>query len=134
MDYGNARAREVAAAVGLANGRLISWSKSGYRRAHPDHLPVFNGTLTDADGAGLWWGDLDLTIDEPKLLAMAALLGTTIHVLYEGDSQRVEPERWVFDTGRAALTISQEGEVVVPERLSSLVVRDDEGRLVKTSE
>jgi hypothetical protein len=30
----------------------------------------------------LWRGDLDLTVDEPKLIALAADLGTTIYLLY----------------------------------------------------
>jgi hypothetical protein len=107
MSHGSERATAAAAKVGLPDGRMISQSKSGYRRLYPDHVTVFNGTLADAEGAGLWWGDLDLTVDEPKLLALAAELGTTSHVIYESDAMfvgREEPHR--FELSSALVRIS----------------------------
>jgi hypothetical protein len=130
MDYGNARAAQAAALVGLPNGRMISWSKSGYRRNHPNHLTVFNGTIADDTGAGLWWGDLDLTIDESRLVQLAADLYTSLHVFHEGDWPRFGHEDRVSDFGRATLTVRPTGEVEVPEYLTGSVVRDGQGRLV----
>lgn len=51
-------AAAAVAVVGPA-GRMISPSKSAYRDRHPDHVVAFNSLLCLADGAGLWWGDLD---------------------------------------------------------------------------
>ena len=66
-------------------GRMISASKSGYCRRHPDHLVVWNGNLL-VDGRKVWWGDLDLTADEPTLRRRARHVGE-IHVLHEHDGR-----------------------------------------------
>jgi hypothetical protein len=131
MDYGNARASEAAALVGLPNGRIIAWSKSSYRRNHPDHFAVFNGTIADEAGAGLWWGDLDLTVDEKRLVKLAAALDTTLYVFYEGDWPRFGAEGSVADLPRASFVVRPTGEVEVPPSLSGYAVRDGMGRLVQ---
>lgn len=58
-------AEELRATLGY-EGRMISFSKGGYSTAHPEHVAVFNANLCVAAGK-LWWGDLDLTVDEPLL-------------------------------------------------------------------
>jgi hypothetical protein len=132
MNYGNERTSAAAAKVGLPNGRLISFSKSGYGRLYPDHVTVFNGTLADAEGAGIWWGDLDLTIDEPKLVALAAELGTTIHVIYESDAMfvgRDEPYR--FELSSALVRVTPDGETIAgPHRWLPRLQRNAAGQLV----
>jgi predicted Zn-dependent protease with MMP-like domain len=50
MTFDDAGIRDATAKVGLHHGRMISGSKSGYRRAYPDHVVVFNAALADADG------------------------------------------------------------------------------------
>lgn len=65
-------------------GRMISFSKSGYRERRPDHAAVFNANVCLLDGK-VWFGDLDLTVDEPRILALAERLGQVVFVLYEGD-------------------------------------------------
>jgi hypothetical protein len=136
MSHGSERATAAAAKVGLPDGRMISGSKSGYRRLYPDHVTVFNGTLADAEGAGLWRGDLDLTLDEPKLLALAAELGTTIHVIYESDAmfvRRDEPYR--FELSSALVRITPEGETIAgPHRWRPKLARNDAGQLVLVRE
>jgi hypothetical protein len=67
-------------------GRLISYSKSGYRTRHPDHVAVFNGNLC-LEGGKVWHGDLDLTVDEPMLVGLARIIGTTVYVLWERDGR-----------------------------------------------
>lgn len=54
--------------------RMISASKTGYRDRHPDHLPVFNANVC-LGAAKIWFGDIDLTLDEPKLLDLASCTG-----------------------------------------------------------
>lgn len=74
-------ARTIEETLGYS-GRMISYSKSGYEERHPDHAPVFNANVCLAAGK-VWHGDLDLTLDEAKLLELAHRVGETIFVLYE---------------------------------------------------
>jgi hypothetical protein len=70
-------------------GRMISGSKSGYGRNHPDNLAVFNANLVvDMDPpTKIWYGDLDLTLDLPKLLALSREIGLDVLVLWEWDGR-----------------------------------------------
>ena len=63
-------------------GRLIALSKTGYSDRHPLHAPIFNANVCLQAGK-IWWGDLDLTLDEPKLITLASRLGETVFVLAE---------------------------------------------------
>lgn len=67
--------------LGIA-GRMISGSKSGYHRANPDNLPIFNANVCTDDGK-IWFGDLDLTLDEQKLVELARTLRVKVYVLPE---------------------------------------------------
>ena len=69
-----------------APGRLVGLSKSGYRTAHPRHLAVYNANVCFYGGK-VWWGDIDLTIDEHSLEALAARTRETVYVLYEPDGR-----------------------------------------------
>jgi hypothetical protein len=84
-----ARARASRAAtryLGLES-RLIGMSKSGYRRARPSHAVVFNARLwLRNDAEPIWWGDLDLTVDEPRLRELVEKLDRSIWVTYEGSA------------------------------------------------
>ena len=107
------RVKDASAKVGLHHGRMISGSKSGYRREHPDNIVVFNAALADADGNDLWRGDLDLTVDEPKLIALAADLATTICVLYEGDARLIgKTEPYRLDLAPSVVRITPAGETI----------------------
>jgi hypothetical protein len=72
------------------SGRMISFSKTLYREAHPDRAAVFNANVCLAAGK-IWHGDLDLTEDEPKLLELARQVDETVYVLYES-AARFETE------------------------------------------
>ncbi len=67
-------------------GRMITGSKSGYRRTFPDNKVVFNANLY-ADRVKVWWGDLDLTLDEKLLKELQAELGCEVIVLREMDGR-----------------------------------------------
>jgi hypothetical protein len=64
------------------HGRMISGSKTAYSRRYPSRLVVFNANLLVA-GLKLWWGDLDLSEDAPRLRRLARELGDELHLLYE---------------------------------------------------
>lgn len=67
-------------------GRMISFSKSGYHEAHPDRVAIFNANVCVKEGK-IWHGDLDLTVDEERLAALAARIGETLYILYERDGR-----------------------------------------------
>jgi hypothetical protein len=48
-------------------GRMISGSKSGYRRAYPDNDVLFNANIFSPSGRNKWYGDLDITKDAKVL-------------------------------------------------------------------
>jgi hypothetical protein len=69
-------------------------------------VAVFNANICFEDGK-VWWGDLDLTIDEAQLADLAAQTGLTTHVLYESDgrfSYEDAPE-----LGRAVYSVTASG-------------------------
>jgi hypothetical protein len=67
-------------------GRMISGSKTGFCKQHPDHFPVFNANVC-TDAGKIWFGDIDLTEDEAKLAELARALGQKVYVLYERDGR-----------------------------------------------
>lgn len=81
VDLAERHAQAIEETLGYS-GRMISFSKTGYRERHPDHVIVFNANVCLAAGK-LWHGDLDLTVDEPKLVELARCLGETVFVVYE---------------------------------------------------
>ena len=108
-------------------GRMIRDSKTTYRDEHPDHPPVFNANVclgTDK----VWWGDLDLTIDEEPLLDLASRTGQTVSVLYETDGRfRFEDHPLIAE---AVYSAAPSGHTLVD---SALAERRDDGRLYARS-
>jgi hypothetical protein len=47
---GDPKVEAIAGQLGLPNGRLISWSKSGYRDLYPHNFVLFNGSIADDAG------------------------------------------------------------------------------------
>jgi hypothetical protein len=72
---------------GLMMGRMISGSKSTYRQMHPDNEVYFNANVVIASEGKVWYGDLDLTLDTPKLQEVADVLKEPLYVLYEMDAR-----------------------------------------------
>jgi len=62
-------------------------SKSGYRMDNPDNLVVFNANVIVEGLEKTWFGDIDLTFDEPKLKKAAEKIGRRVYVLYEMDAR-----------------------------------------------
>jgi hypothetical protein len=68
-------------------GRMITFSKTSYWRKHPTHVLVFNGNVCTEARGKIWFGDLDLTRDEPLLVELARALGEAVYVLFERDAR-----------------------------------------------
>ncbi len=80
----------------LSISRLISGSKSFYREKYPDHEVYFNANIIIESKGKIWYGDLDLTIDENKLQEVANILKEPLYVLREMDA-RFENENKPFE-------------------------------------
>jgi hypothetical protein len=72
---------EAAGAVGLRYGRHVAFRKATYLQAFPRRVVIFGAHLTDEAGNDLWYGDLDLTVDEQKLLDLADALGEELFLM-----------------------------------------------------
>ena len=67
-------------------GRMISASKCDYSRTYPEHVVVFNSNICTESGK-IWYGDIDVTLDEDKLKLLADELDEKIYVIYEMDGR-----------------------------------------------
>lgn len=87
--------KEKANAILGWEGRMISGSKSGYGRRYPDNLAVFNANVVaDMEPAKkVWYGDLDVTLDLPKLKELSKEIGLDILVLWEWDGRFENEEK-----------------------------------------
>ena len=88
----------------LIIGRMISSSKSMYRKTFPKHKIIFNARiylLSDYEkhqdkvkdffkgmSFEIWWGDLDLTLSMEKLERVQVKIGKPIIITTEHGSQR----------------------------------------------
>lgn len=90
------------------NGRMISGSKSGYRKQFPKNVAVFNANLCTTEGK-FWYGDIDLTSDKSKLVFLAKELDKDIYVLYETDARFENEKKPLLD--RAIVIFKKDGDV-----------------------
>jgi hypothetical protein len=76
--------------AGLPAGRMLSASKSYYYEQHPDHDVFFNACIFIKERKWfkvtyrqIWWGDIDLTLSRPALIAAADAAGVDLYVTRE---------------------------------------------------
>lgn len=87
--------------------RLLSGSKTTYRKAHPNNLIYFNANIFVEDLGKIWWGDIDLTREHRKLSKIATKLNIHLYVVSEMDGRFGKENRddfkvisvWNTDTG-----------------------------------
>jgi hypothetical protein len=103
-------AEQLRATFGHAQGRLISYSKSGYAKRWPLRLPLWNAVVCTNEGV-LFNGDVDLSVDESLLAALSEQIGQIVYVLSEGDGDRADKslplDRAVFSVTPTAHTTFQ---------------------------
>ena len=77
---------EIARGILGMPGRMISASKSMYTPSKPDAIVVFNSNVCTESGK-IWYGDIDVGLDEAKLKELADAIGERIYVLREMDAR-----------------------------------------------
>lgn len=77
---------QLAANILGMPGRLISASKSMYNSPVKDSIVVFNANVCTENGK-IWYGDIDVGVDETKLVELAETLGQKIYVIREMDGR-----------------------------------------------
>lgn len=68
---------------GFNLGRMISASKSGYRKTYPDNLVIFNANIFTYTKHKVWYGDLDITKDAENLQKVCNEIGEEMIVVSE---------------------------------------------------
>jgi hypothetical protein len=106
-----------------APGRLLAPSKTEYRALFPTNVFLPNGNLF-TETAKIWFGDLDLTLDEEAVVEIARRARKTVYVLHEHDGRVAGRERNP-DLHAAVLVARGHGTV----ELGSRVGRDTNGLL-----
>jgi hypothetical protein len=77
-------------------GKMISSSKSAYRRQNPENLVVFNSNIC-AGNEKIWWGDIDITLSSEDLASLSATLNSEISVLSEMNGRFENEENPLID-------------------------------------
>lgn len=104
------KTEEIFIKNGLHPGRMISGSKSGYRSRYPDSKVVFNGNIIIKSAGKVWWGDIDVTLEEAKLQAVANELKEDLYILYEMDARFGNEEKPVDELMSRACAVIKYAE------------------------
>lgn len=113
------------------NGRMISGSKSGYRNRYPNHVAIFNANIIakmpDGSIEKLWYGDLDITLDENAIKSAALDGECELYVLREMDARfefEDDPQitKYVYMTDGV--------EVSTPEDTYTKYIRNSDDQLI----
>jgi len=72
---------------GLDIGRMISYSKSGYREKYPDNEVYFNANIFVLGEGKIWYGDIDVTRERESLQNIANEMGKDLFILRELDGR-----------------------------------------------
>lgn len=102
---------EILYANGFYKNRLIAGSKTRYRKIYTDHLIMFNANIVTDDGK-IWYGDLNINIDEEKLKKVAKESKKDLYILYEMDA-RFEHEKDSVEVlkSKAIVIFNKDGNV-----------------------
>lgn len=104
---------------GLPVGRMLSGSKTRYRKAHPDNEVCFNANVFCDEGK-LWFGDIDLTTDADALQAIADETRVTLYVLRELDGRFDNENRPVEDVRAVAMRTFTPAKLTIFEVIHNL--------------
>jgi hypothetical protein len=109
-------------------GKMISGSKSGYGKAYPKNIAIFNANVCTNEKK-IWWGDIDITVSKDELIALSQELKETIYVLYEMDG-RFENERQP-KLNNAAIIFEPDGTFKIGARMDDFYKINRNKEIVK---
>ena len=69
------------------SGRMIWGSKSSYCNQYPNHEVYFNANIIIIPDGKIWYGDIDVTIDEKELQKIANEIEKDLYILREMDGR-----------------------------------------------
>lgn len=72
---------------GMIPGRMITGSKTSYRKRNPNNAVYFNANIFILGEGKIWWGDLDLTRDLEILREISSGMGKKLYILSESDGR-----------------------------------------------
>ena len=72
------------------SGKSITMDPKSYRATYPEKTFVFKGNIVTKNGTLLWFGDLNITDEEEKLMNLSNEIGTTIYVLEPNNNNMSE--------------------------------------------
>jgi hypothetical protein len=128
-DHESAPSLEAIAVECLGRaGRLLSASKSGYLKAHPDHLVAFNANVC-VNSDKVWWGDLDLTLSEQALRALASRSSGTVSLVGEHEGRFEQEARPLVE--RALYSVTPNGYIRLGNLWEFSYRRDADGQLYR---
>ena len=67
----------------MDENRMIAGSKSGYHQRHPKNDVLFNANIFTPTKGKIWYGDLDITLDNKKLQDICNEIGEEMIVVSE---------------------------------------------------
>lgn len=104
------RQKELVENILGHSGKMVSASKGRYSWNFPKNFVVFNSNLFTEEGEKIWYGDIDITNDESKLVDLSKALDKKLFVLYESDGRFENENTPKLD--QAALVVTPEGATV----------------------
>jgi hypothetical protein len=102
-------------------GAMISGSKSGYSKSHPNNLPIFNANICTDEGK-VWFGDIDLTVKKDDLCELAKSEQIKFYVLYEHDARFENEDKPLLS--KAVATFFPDGTFQINKDLQKYVSKD----------
>jgi len=105
-------------------GQMVGDSKSRYQIAHKGNLVVFNANVC-TEKEKIWYGDLDLTVSEEKLVSLSEEIGEDIYVLKEMDGRFNNEENPKLES---AILVADEYGGVLGVDNKNYFFRNEEGR------
>jgi hypothetical protein len=78
---------EIFESEKLLGGRMLSFSKSGYRNEFPDNDVYFNANIFVLGEGQIWYGDIDVTKEKEQLENVARKIGKDLYILSEMDGR-----------------------------------------------
>ncbi len=97
----------------LPIGRMMSGSKNGYRLKYPKNFAMFNANIITEKEGKIWFGDLDIDMDNSKLIEVSKLLKENLYILNEMDCRFDQEEQPInILMKRAIVIIKQDGQIL----------------------